>query len=911
MQRHRVSALLLTPLLLACTAFPQSLPNGVQKVTAAEGITEYAFPDGLHVLLFPDNSSPKVTVNMTYMVGSRHEGYGETGMAHLLEHLMFRQTTTRGDVKKELTEHGAVMNGSTSWDRTNYFETMNATEENLHWAIQLEADRMVNALIDKKNLDAEMTVVRNEFERGENSPDRILFQRALETAFAWHNYGKSPIGNRSDIENVPVPRLAAFYQKYYQPDNAVLTVAGRINEAQTLAWIAEAFARVPKPQRSLDATYTTEPTQDGERFVALRRVGDTPSLVALYHMPAGSHPDAAALDVLAGVLGDAPSGRLYKALVENKKAVQAGADTEDLHDPGFLSVDAHLRTGQPLEEARDAMLSTVEKLVDDPPTREEVERVKANLLKQIDLQMANTQSMALQLSHWVGLGDWRLLFVTRDRIKNVTPADVERVAKAYLKPSNRTVAEFIPTAAPDRAQIPSTPDVQAMLKDFKGGQAIASGEAFDPTPANLEARVTRVRLPSGLKLVLLPKKTRGGTVTALINLRFGDEKSLTGKTIAAQMAGGLLLRGTMKKTRQQIQDELDRLKARLNVTGTATNATANMETLEANLAGTLELAAEVLREPAYPEKEFEQFRQQRIAGLEGSRSDPGALAAIALQKRLNPFPAGDVRYVYSAEEQIDALKSVSLDEVRRFHDQFYGASEGEMVVVGQFDPAQVRKLAEQLFGAWKSPSGYQRVVTAYRKTEPGSLKIETPDKQNATLLAGMQVRISDDDPDYPALRLANYMLGESFASRLVHRIRDQEGLSYGVRSGVQAPAKMDSGDFSISIIAAPQNVPKAETSLKDELARAVNDGFTPAEVASAKKAFLEEEVVGRSQDQALARLLAARERFDRNMKFDESFESKIAGLTAEQVNAALKRHIAPPELMIVKAGDFKKAGVLE
>lgn len=908
---RRCAAYFMTVLAFAAAAWSQTLPAGVRKVTAAEGITEYSFPNGLRVLLFPDDSKPKVTVNMTYLVGSRLEGYGETGMAHLLEHLMFRETNTRSDIKKELTDHGAVMNGSTSWDRTNYFETLNATDENLRWAIGLEADRMVNAHIDKKNLDAEMTVVRNEFEAGENSPDRILFQRAMETAYTWHNYGKSPIGNRSDIENVPVPKLAAFYQKYYQPDDAVLTIAGKFNETQTLQWIGTAFGSIPKPQRTLDTTYTTEPTQDGERFVALRRVGDTQSLAVLYHVPAGAHPDLAVLEVLGGVLGEAPSGRLYKALVDNKKAVSVNAGAEELHDPGFFMANARLRTDQSLDEARDILLSTVEKLANDPPTKEEVERVKTRLLKQIELQMTNTQSIALELSDWESMGDWRLLFVMRDRIKNVTPEDVTRAAGTYLKPSNRTLAEFIPTPNPERAEIPPTPDVAAMLKDFKGGEAIAPGEAFDPSPANIESRVTRSELPGGMKVVLLPKKTRGGTVVAVINLRFGDEKSVFGKSMAGQMAAGLLLRGTKDKTRQQIQDELDRLKARLNVTGGPTNATASIETVEANLPGVLRLTAEVLREPAYPEREFEQLRQQRIAAVEAARSDPGALASMALEKRLNPFPRGDVRYISSTDEQIEDLKGITLDNIRKFHDQFYGASTGELVIAGQFDAAAARKLAGDLFGNWKSPSTYQRIVTSYSKTESGSLKIETPDKQNATLLAGMQIRISDEDPDYPAMELANYMLGGSFGSRLVHRIREKEGLSYGVRSGFEAPTKMDSGNFMASIIAAPQNVPKAEASLKDELARAMSEGFTADEVAAAKKALLEEETISRSQDQTLARLLSTHARFGRTMVFDQGFESKIQSLTAEQVNAALRRHLDPAGLMIVMAGDFKKAGVLQ
>src|ERR1700756_3988390 len=218
-------------------AFAQTLPPGVLKKASLGGITEYSFPNGLRVLLFPDPSNPKVTVNATYLVGSRHEGYGETGMAHLLEHMNFITSTHGRNIKKELVDHGARWNGTTSFDRTNYFETINASDDNLMWALGLEAERMVNMRIEKQLLDTEMTVVRNEFERGENSPDNILEERVISTAYLWHNYGKSTIGSRADIERVPIDRLAAFYKKYYQPDNAVLVVAGQIDPSKTLQMV--------------------------------------------------------------------------------------------------------------------------------------------------------------------------------------------------------------------------------------------------------------------------------------------------------------------------------------------------------------------------------------------------------------------------------------------------------------------------------------------------------------------------------------------------------------------------------------------------------------------------------------------------------------------------------------------------
>ena len=911
MFRNAKSSLLCCALLVTVAAYSQTLPPGVQRITSVEGITEYSLPNGLHVLLFPDNSKPKLTVNMTYLVGSRHEGYGETGMAHLLEHMLFKLTKGGRDVKKDLTDHGAQFNGTTSWDRTNYFETINASDDNLKWALGLEADRMVNIRMEKAILDTEMTVVRNEFEMGENNPFQATFQRTLSAAYTFHNYGKMPIGNRSDIEHVAIEKLAAFYQRYYQPDDAVLTIAGQFDESKALAYAIATVGALPRPTRKLETTYTVEPTQDGERSVTVRRVGDNQGVLAVYHVPAAAHPDNAPLNVLEVILGDNPSGRLYKALVDNKKAVAVQANVMDMHDPGFFFAAAILRQDQSLDDARQITLKIVEDFTAEPPSQEEVDRAKNRILKQIDLNLTNSQGIGLTLSEYAADGDWRLLFYQRDAIKKVTPDDVVRVAKAYLKESNRTLGEFIPTKTPDRAEIPESPGAEVVLKDFKGGETLSQGEAFTPTPANIESRVQRVTLPNGMKLVLLPKKTRGGTVVVQGSLHFGTEQSLKGRVAAAQMAGGLLMRGTKDKNRQQIQDEADRLKARINVNGSATGAGLSIETVEAGLAGSLKLAAECLRESTLPDREFEEVRQLRIAGIENGRHEPMMLAQLELQRHFNPYPRGDVRYVDTPEEQIEDLQKVTVAEARQFYTQFYGASDAELVISGQFDPAEMKKLTADLFGNWKSPSPYVRVPTPYRKVDSADQKIETPDKQNALFLAGQVVRMSDDDPDYPAMVLADYMLGGSAASRLFRRIREKEGLSYGVNAMFSAPAKDDGATFTSMAISNPQNAPKVEASYKDELARTLKDGFTAEEVEAAKKSLLDERMVARSQDQSLAGTLATRERWGRTMKWDEALEARIAALTPEQVSAAFRKHIDEAALTIVKAGDFKKAGVFQ
>ncbi len=883
-------------------------PGKPEKVTSVEGITEYRLSNGLRVLLFPDPTKPTITVNITYKVGSRQENYGETGMAHLLEHLVFKGTPNHKNIPQELTAHGARPNGSTWFDRTNYFETFGATDENLKWALDLEADRMINSYIAKKDLDSEMTVVRNEFEMGENDPASILEERVLSTAFLWHNYGKSTIGAKADLENVPIDRLQNFYRTFYQPDNAVLLVAGKFDEAKTLELVNQIFGKIPKPTRPLPAFYTLDPTQDGERSVTLQRVGDIQAIAAAYHVPSGTDPSSGAVNLLEQILTDTPSGRLYKALVETKKATSVGGYFMELHDPGFLMFNAEVRQDQDVNAAKTAFVQTLDAAAGATPiTKEEVDRARATLLKNIDLMLNSADRVGLNLSEYIGQGDWRLFFLTRDRIRNATVEDVQKAAAAYLKPSNRTLGVFLPTAKPDRSEIPPPIDAAAAVKDYKGDAAIAAGEAFDPSPANIESRTKRSELPNGLKIALLSKKTRGGVVVASMTVHFGDEKSLFDKSTVADLTADMLMRGTTKHTRQQIKDELDRLKARMSVSGRATQANLGIETIRENLPAVLALAAEVLREPAFPATEFEELQQQNLAAIEQQRSEPDALAPNYYQRHMNPYPKGDVRYVDTFDESIASYKAATLDQAKKFYADFYGASIGELAIVGDFDEAAAGKQVAELFGSWKSPSHFERVAQPYQNVAAENKSLETPDKANAFFIAGQNLPLGDEDPDYPALVLGNYMLGGGFLnSRLAVRIRQKDGLSYGVGSQFQASPLDKAGAFTTFAIYAPQNEARLETAFREEIGRVLKDGFEAKEIAEAKSGWLQSRQVSRAQDAPLARTLATDLYIQRTLAWDAALEKKVEALTAEQILAAMRKYLDPAKMTIVKAGDFAR-----
>ncbi len=876
-----------------------------KKLSTVEGITEYSLPNGFRFLIYPDNSKPTITVNITYLVGSRHEGYGETGMAHLLEHMVFKGTPNHPDIPNELSSHGARPNGTTWYDRTNYFETFAANDENLKWALDLESDRMINSWIKKEHLDKEMTVVRNEFESGENDPQGILMERVMATAYLWHNYGKTTIGARSDIEKVPIERLQAFYRKYYQPDNSVLMVSGKIDEAKVVDLVTSYFGKIPKPERQLIKTYTEEPTQDGEREVSLKRVGDVQVVSCLYHIPPGSHPDCAAVDMLTDILTDDPSGRIYKALIETKKASSQYGWCATLHEPGFVYFATQIRKENNLEEAKNILLGTLDKISSNPVSKEDVERAKTKWLKDFDLFLSNTESIGRSISEYIGMGDWRLMFIYRDNIKKVTAEDVNRVAATYFKPSNRTVGRFIPEDKPDRAVIPFTPDIEKLTKDFKGEQPKAQGEDFDPSPMNIESRTHRGQFKNGMKYAFLPKTTKANMVNTVLTLRMGDENSLAGKGTLSQFTANLLNKGTKKYSRQTIKDTLDKLKARVNFFGSGANLNVSIQTNKDNLSAVLSIVTDILKNASFPEKELEEARNEELAGIEEQKSDPQALVGKAISRHLNPFPKGDVRYVNTLEEDIEEIKAVKLEDIKKFHQSFYGANNATVSIVGDFNEAAIKTQIEKEFGNWNSKTKYSRIVDKFVDVPQKDINIETPDKANSIFLAGCNLEIRDDDALYPAMVLSNYILGGGFLnSRLATRIRQKEGLSYGVGSQFNADSQDKSGGFMAYAIYAPENRDKLVAAFKEEVEKLLKEGFTEQELKDAKSGLLQSRKVSRSQDNSLANQLNSMLYLNRNMKFTEDLEMKLEALNVNDLNTAFRKHINLNKITMIKGGDF-------
>ena len=916
--RKYIGALLLC--LATGTVWAQS---GLREVRQVEGITEYALPNGLTVLLQPDNSKPTTSVAITYRVGSRHEGYGESGAAHLLEHLLFKASATIADPKMEMTRRGARWNGTTSHDRTNYFAQFSSDPETLGWMLGWLAESMTQARLLQADLASEMTVVRNELERAENNPGRVMGERMLSAAYLWHGYGRSVLGARSDVENMPIERLQAFYRKHYRPDNAVLLVGGRFDAETVRQRIATSFGPITQPATPIEPTWTLEPAQDGERQVMLRRAGGSSSVAVLYHVMPGSTPDFATLRVLAQLLRS-QGGALDKALVQTGLAATHWSYAAAANEPGYFMAGVGLRD-VPEAEAEQAAARAATRLgqvlATLQPTQAEVDTARTQLLQGLEAGLREPEVISLAISESVALGDWRLLFAQRDWLAAVTLADVQRVASTWLLPANQTTGIYLASAAaPQRAPAPARSSVAQLLADFKGRAAAVAVDEFELTATNIESRLVKSRITvggqSGLQLVVLPRQTRSDRVTGTLRLRWGTAESVAGASVLAAFAGPLLTQGTARRSAEDIKQALLALDARLGFSTGAGGLTASFEYPVKSSDAFLDLLAELLQESSLNDTDFERERTAALANFQATKSDTSAVAGNTLAQSFSGYAEQDPRAALSFAQREQLLRSASAQQVRDFYRRFAGAGTGEMALIGPLQPAQVQARLQQLLGSWKSSEPRRAWSFEHPTSIPASWRtVQLPDKANASYTARIPLAMNDDAPDFPALMTGIQLLGgRAGGTALWKRVREEEGLSYGVSSSLFVPTagsgRSTPGDESkaasinISASFAPQNRDKLRHVIRDEIAMRAASGFSNLEVGFARRAIVSNLQDSLAQPGELAGRLANNLRWARDMGRFTYFKEAYEKLDADAVNAALRQYLDVNRMVEVVAGTF-------
>lgn len=869
--------------------------------TQAGPVQEVILPNGLKVLLKENHAAPVVTWIVAYKVGSRNEPVGATGSAHLLEHMMFKGTKTlgKGQVARLLERNGAEYNAFTDNDLTGYYETYSS--DRLELGLMTESARMRDALILDSERQSEMTVVRNEMERGESEPGSLLWEEVTTTAFKSHPYHHPVIGWRADVENVASSQLKKYYDAYYQPNNAVAVLVGDFNSKDAVALIQKYFGRFPKGPVQ-PAVYTQEEPQQGERRVTIHRRGETNLLQLAYHIPAATHPDIPALMVLDTVLSSGVTSRLYQAIVEKEIANSAWSNVSTNRDPSLFRVGATLKPGSQHADVEKALESELDKVKNEPISKDELEKAKAQAQAGMIFQNEGTQGMAFQMAYWEAMGGWKHGFDVMDALQKVSAADVQRVARTYLNTDNRTVGWYV--ATPD-GPIPPQP------KNAGNGKAAAStGKAqqpamypFEEKPFHAHKLIQPVRkvLANGMTVLVLPNES-SQTVAISGFVKAGSLVDPANEQGLASAVASMLDNGTAKRTKLQLASDLERHSASVGFSGGTLSTSISGSMLAKDLDLGLTALAEELREPSFPESELAKLKHRWVDSIKQDEDDPGTRAARAFNHAV--YPKGHPYYDLDPAEAIADIERIGVDDLKRFHSRYYGPNNTTIVVVGKVKPDVVIAKLEKLFDGWQPADKVTAAIPDVPAGKPQQVVVPMMDKTNVEIMFGHAEAIKRKDPAYYAFALANDVLGgNTLTGRLGVKLRDEMGLTYGVYSSFSAG--MGAGTWKADITVNPANTQTAVKALKGEVERFLKGGLTQQELAFAKSSFIGSQAHGLSTNGGMASSLSNIEFYGLGLDYWSRYPGIIQGVTLEQANAAARKLIAPDKANVVIVGPYQ------
>lgn len=904
----RKTAIVLLSILFSVSLIASNIPNGFKEVKKEGGITEYQLEkNGLTVLLLEDHSAPVLTFMVTYRVGSRNEVTGTTGATHILEHLMFKGTdkynkANGGHIDAQLGNIGARLNATTWMDRTNYYESI--PSDFLELAIDIESDRMRNLWLHKEDKESEMTVVRNEFERSENSPFSALNTEVWATAFQAHPYHHSTIGWRSDIENVPIEKLRAFYDTFYWPNNATVTIIGDFNSTNALELVNKYYGAIPTSPNPIPQLYTIEPEQQGERRTVVSRAGQLGVVGVAHKVPEGSHVDTYPLVLLDYILSNGKTSRFYKALVDQGKAVNVFDFYVPLHDPSIFTPYVFLAPGATHEEVEEIILSEIEKIKTDGVTEDELQRAISQITAETAYGRDGSFSIASQINEAIAMGDWTFYVNYLDNLKKVKTSDIQEVVKKYFVKEHRTVGYFIPkVAGGNKSEMKPASWYEDQTKGYYRRDDTKESSNVIPNPTALPtakiADNVKSSMVAGIKL-LTAKTGVKDVITFTGSFAAGDVYSPESNSAIADLTGYMLDKGTEKNNKFALAEKLENLGAELSFSVGDHSLTFNGKCLTKDVDEVISLLAEQLRTPAFSQEEFDKLKLQRKGALQRMLEDTNSRAAEKADSML--FPVGHPNHGTSTLKLINDVEKVTLEEVVEFYSKYYGPKSMVFVLVGDLDNSQINKSVEKYFSGWKGGVDYATVEKANQVTTGTTKIVEMEEKTSATLHIAQTTGIKRTDKDYLALSMGNSIFGMGgFSARLMSIVRDDEGLTYGIYS-VLGDDTFTDGQFYISGTFSPDLLAKGYNSTMREFKRWVKDGVTAEELSAAKTRAIGSYKVGLSTTRGLAGSLLSITQRGYEPSYMDEYPTLIDNITLDEVNAAIKKYINPDKVITVVAG---------
>lgn len=902
---RRLICLLATPV----AALANNVPDALEHIQTLGGIEEYELKsNGLRILLMPDEGLPVATVMVTYKVGSRNEGPGTTGATHILEHMMFKGTprfndTDGSDYSSAMERIGARSNATTWFDRTNYYATL--PSEHVPLTIQLEADRMRNLRIRKEDLASEMTVVRNEYERGENNPVRTLIKELFAAAFVAHTYSHPTIGWRSDIENTSPKKLRAFYDTYYWPENAVVTIIGGFDREASLAAIVEHYGSIERAPQAIPQVETIEPEQIGPRRVTIERAGQVGVVMTGYKVPAAIHEDWPALILIDQILGADKTGRLYRALEDKGKASATFTFAPELHDPGLFIFGAYLTPEASHDEVESIVLDEIDALIGGGVTGDELRRAKSVIRASTIYGRDGPYAIASQINEAIAMGDWTSYIRRLPEIEAVTAEQIQEVAARYFLENKRTTGWFVPqirnTLAMGGAAANYGPNYyrDPAVYGPQDAQDAAGDEASRPPLVDFASTLQRETV-AGIDLITIDMSIEG-VVSFVGSFAAGDTLSPKDAPMLASLTAAMLDKGTTDKDRFQIAEILDTLGADMGFGADAHSVSFSGKFLRPDAGAILELLAEQLRDPAFDPEVFETVRSRQKAALLQAVDNPDYRASSKLSRML--YPESHPNYSQPLEALLEDLENTGIESIRRFHKQHYGPESMLLVFAGDIDFEQLKAAIANAFEGWSGGVPYPADPPEQLVNERTEARIHLTDKTSVAVRYGFNTRLQRTEDDYLPFMLGNYILGGSFHSRLMTEVRKNRGLTYDIRSGHRGDI-LTPGHWTLKASFSPALLDKGLEATQSVVKNWYAHGVSEDEVTAAIETLSGSYLVGLSTTGQVAGQVHSFAQRGFDPAYIDEYPLKLRQLDTAGVNQAIQQYFDPEAARLVIAGSL-------
>ncbi|MBW4426279.1 MAG: insulinase family protein [Nostoc desertorum CM1-VF14] len=884
------------------------LAKRIMPSTLTENVRKTVLENGLTILTKEVHTAPVVTVQVWYKVGSRNEEPGVNGIAHQLEHMMFKGTKNRPiQFGRLFSALGSDSNAFTSYDQTAYYGTVERNK--LKALLMLEADRMQNSQIEPEQLASEKRVVISELQGYENSAEYRLNRAVMQAVFPNHAYGLPVGGTKADVEKFEVEQVQKYYRNFYSPDNAVLVIVGDFQTANTLEIVKEVFGKLPKREKAGGRRQEGRGRRQEAGIISslspivLQEPGAGRLLQAVYPLPDINQPDVPALDVMDYILTEGRNSRLYQALVESGLASELTASVTSLRESGWYEMLITADSKQDLKKIDSVLSSAIANVAKKGVTLEEVERAKTQLTADVILSNRDITSQGMQLGNdETTAGDYRYTDRYLAAVRLVKPADVVAVINKYLTKETRTVGFFEPTQK-RIAGIGDKPDSAQTTESFSNVAPVLLSEVMKYLPpvdlatdAIAQVLPQQFKFTNGLRLLLLPDHSTP-TVTLSGHIQAGKEFDLDEQAGLAAFVAENLLNGTKSKDVLTIAKVLAERGASLDFEAYREGVRIEGDSLAKDLPILLEILADVIKNSTFPAKELELYRQQALTDVQLELDEPSEVARRIFVQSI--YPKKHPLHTFPTEE---SLQQIRRQDVIDFKTKHYRPDTTVLALVGDFDLDKVRSLIKNEFGNWEV-SG--QAPTLKYPTVPMPEKIVSinpalPGKAQAVTYMGYTT-INRYDPRFHAALVLNQILGgDTLSSRLGAEVRDRQGLTYGIYSSFQAGK--NAGTFLIEMQTSPEDSRKAIASTRQMLQQIHQQGVTPLEVETAKRTLISNYNVSLANPEELTDRILINEVYGLDKRELHSFTDKIQKVTLTQVNQAARELLHPDQIVVVTAG---------